>query len=268
MNRKTLNWIALVAAVVAVAAGLTCLYLTGHKTGDENIREKSAPGRRVIRSKPKSERQDPKEAVQDVVSKRRIPQSRLGEKPGFEAFLDELSTDDRKLVLSVQDALDENNFSAVARAARHALESTNLAVREAAVEALGWFGAEALPDLTPLMADSNDDVAEAAMSQWELALGEIEEPAVKAEIAEAVMKTLTNKDALQSIISEITSQDDDLVILESLVAIIESDNAVGAEVAREEYETMTGEEWTDIDAANRWLEENYDPSESDHEGKD
>ncbi len=261
MNRKTVSWAAL--AVATVAAGLICLYQTERGTGDESGRVKPDPGRRVIRSKPKPGRQDPKAAVQDVVSKRRIPQSRLGEKPGFEAFLDELSADDRKIVLSVQDALDEDNFSAVASAAQHALKSTNPAVREAAIEALGWFGPQALPDLTPLMADPDDDVANTAISQWELAMSDIEDNDLRLSIAEATMKTLDSVEALTSIVSEITSRDDDLEILESLVSIIESGNEAGARVAREEYEQLTGEEWTDIDAANRWLDENYTPPEPD-----
>ena len=192
----------------------------------------------------------------------------MGEKPGFEAFLDELSAADKTRVLSVQEALDEDDFAAVARAAHGALASANPEVREAAIEALGWFGAEALPELTPLMADPNDDVAEAAISQWELALGEIDAAETRAAIAEAVMQTLTRKDALESIVCEITNQDDDLAILESLVAIIEGENAVGAEVARDAYETLTGEAWTDIDAANRWLEENYDPPEEADDAED
>ena len=257
----------LAVALVATAAGLVILWPSVRETDEEVAREKPASSRRVLRSKPKIAQQGSKAAVPAVVSGRKLPQSRVGVKPGFEAFLDELSPADRKLVLSVQDALDENNFSAVAKAASGALVSTNTAVREAAVEALGWFGAEALPDLAPLMADGDDNVAEAAIAQWGLALGEIDEPDTRAAIAEAVMKTLTNRDALQSIVCEITNQDDDFAILESLLAIIESGNAVGAEVAREEYETLTGEEWTDIDAANKWLEENYNPPEPEDEGE-
>ena len=261
--RRTLNWMTLAAVVVAAAAGLVCFWPTGRETDSVNAREKINSGKRALQSRPKTSWRDPKAAVQDVVSKRRIPQSRLGEKPGFEAFLDELSADDRKIVLSVQDALDEDNFSAVASAAQHALKSTNPAVREAAIEALGWFGPQALPDLTPLMADPDDDVANTAISQWELAMSDIEDDDLRLSIAEATMKTLDSVEALTSIVSEITSRDDDLEILESLVSIIESGNEAGARVAREEYEQLTGEEWTDIDAANRWLDENYTPPEPD-----
>jgi len=253
----------LAAVAVAIAAGLVCLRPSGREADSDHSREKATSGKRVLQSRPKTSQRDPKAAVQEVVSKRRIPQSRLGEKPGFEEFLDKLSADDRKLVLSVQDALDENNFSAVARTARHALESTNPVVREAAVEALGWFGAEALPDLTPLMADVDDNVAETATAQWELALGEIDDSATRAAIAEATMRVIKNKETLQSIVCEITKQDDDFTILESLVSLIEDSNAVCAEVAREEYETVTGEEWTDIDTANAWLEQNYDPPQEE-----
>lgn len=208
---------------------------------------------------------DPRNAVRNAIAGRKLARTVADSKPGFEEFLDELSSDDRKIVLSVQDALDENNFSAVASAAQHALKSTNPAVREAAVEALGWFGPQALPNLTPLMADADDDVANTAIAQWELAMSDIEDDDLRLSIVEATMKTLDSVEALTSIVSEITSRDDDLEILESLVSIIESGNEAGARVAREEYEQLTGEEWTDIDAANRWLDENYTPPESDED---
>ena len=116
------------------------------------------------------------------------------------------------------------------------------------------------------MADPDEDIAQTAASQWELALGDIEEAETRAEIAAAVMKTLANKEALETIVCEITNQDDDFVILEVLVGIIEGcDNKAGVEVACEEYERLTGEEWTGIEAANKWLEENYEPPTPDND---
>jgi len=253
-------------ALIAASLGVFICFRSSEPEADGAPKHMHTGAKRVHRPKSREKLLDSRSAVRDVVSKRKMPKSRPDEKPAFELFLDELPEHDRKLVLSVQDGLDEENFDAVSKAADIALKSKNPVVREAAVEALGWFGTQALPELTPLMADQDEDIAQLAASQWELALGDIEETETRAEIATAVMKTLANKEALESIVCEITNQDDDFVILEALVGIIEGcDNRAGVEVAREEYERLTGEEWTGIDAANKWLEENYDPPASDND---
>lgn len=168
---------------------------------------------------------------------------------------------DRRLSLAVQAALDENDFKSVVSATAAALKSPNPEVRENAVEALGWFGVEALPELTPLMADKNEDVAEAAMNNWQSALSEIEDVDTKAKIAETVMPSLFNTDALEMIVTEITGQDDDLKIMQSLVNLMECGNGKVVSVVKEEYESLTGDTWTGIDAAEAWLQENYEPIE-------
>lgn len=252
-----------IAAVLAILVGTAALFLFLH-LGNQGNDEKSGPKfAKSERAKRKSLTRHAKMSVQEALASRKVPSSRIGGKPGFEAFLEDLSSKDKKHVLDVQNALDNDDFAGVASAARKAMKSDNPAVREAAIEALGWFGPEALPELTPLMADADEDVAQTATTQWELALGEIDDSATRATIAEATMRAIKNKETLQSIVCEITNQDDDFTILEALVSLIEDSNAACAEVAREEYETLTGEEWTNIDAANAWLEQNYDPPQEE-----
>ena len=48
-----------------------------------------------------------------------------------------------------------------------------------------------------------------------------------------------------------------------IVDIIDSGNEAGVRIAKEEYETLTGEEWKGVDAAEAWLQENYVPPEED-----
>ncbi len=264
MTRVKRIWLVVLAFITAgIVVSLICFRPSGSKAV-ETVRQTRTREKRMLRSRPREKYSDSRSAVAKVISKRKMPKSRMDAKPAFELFLDELSEPDKKLVLSVQDGLDEDDFDAVSEAAGTALKSDNSVVREAAIEALGWFGPQALPDLTPLMADPDEDVAQTAVSQWELALGEIEETETRVEIATAVMKTLANKEALETIVCEIVNQDDDFVILEALAGIIEGcDNPAGVEVAREEYERLTGEEWTGVEAANKWLDENYEPPTPD-----
>ena len=253
-----------IVVALAVLVGVTTYLMFNGTFGRQEDDGQDAPRpAKSERAKRKSLTMHAKMSVQEALASRKIPPSRIGGKPGFEAFLEDLSSKDKKHVLDVQNALDNDDFAGVASAARKAVKSANPAVREAAIEALGWFGPEALPELTPLMADADEDVAQTATTQWELALGEIDDSATRATIAEATMRAIKNKETLQSIVCEITNQDDDFTILESLVSLIEDSNAACAEVAREEYETLTGEEWTNIDAANAWLEQNYDPPQEE-----
>ena len=261
------RWLAAFALIAASLVAFIC-FRSSEPEADGAPKHTRTGAKHIRRPTSREKLTDSRSAVKDVISKRKMPKASMDSKPAFELFLDELSERDRKLVLSVQDGLDEENFNAVSKAADVALKSKNPVVREAAIEALGWFGPQALPELTPLMADPDESVAQTAASQWELALGDIEEAETRAEVATAVMKTLANKEALESIVCEITNQDDDFVILEALVGIIEGcDNKAGIEVACEEYERLTGEEWTGIDAANKWLEENYEPPTSDKDGE-
>ena len=259
MSRKNIVRIVPLMLAASIVVGIAIFWPAKPNTD-------AAPERRALRPRPKATQKDSVAAVRDAIAGRRTTHSRKSEKPDFGDFLDDLSAGDRKLAVAVQEALDADDFTAVLKAAHSAIKSKSPVVREAAVEALGWYGAEALPELTTLMADPDEDVAQTAISQWELALNEIEESETRAEIAAAVMKTLANKEALETIVCEITNQDDDFVILEVLVGIIEGcDNKAGVEVACEEYERLTGEEWTSIEAANKWLEENYEPPTPDND---
>ena len=55
---------------------------------------------------------------------------------------------------------------------------------------------------------------------------------------------------------------DEKLALQTLVDVIEGGKAApqGVATAREQYEFLTGEEYTNIDAANQWLAENYEPT--------
>lgn len=172
---------------------------------------------------------------------------------------------DRALAQAVQAAWDADDFEAVVEAADKALGSANPDVREGAVTALGWFGAKALPMLTSLMADPDENVSETAINEWELALSDVNDLDLQVEIATAAMSTVDNRDALEMIVTEITAHDDEIKVINSLIDIMESGNSVGAEIAREEYEGLTGEEWTSVEDAEAWLRENYVPTDEEGE---
>ena len=128
------------------------------------------------------------EKVRRII-KGRVAESRKGEKKKVKGTIGEefshLSPTDRKLAEDVQLALDESDFESVVTAAKAALMSSNTEVRENAVEALGWFGAKALPELTLAMADKDADIAETAMQHWQQALSELNDESLQAQASAA-----------------------------------------------------------------------------------
>ena len=129
--------------------------------------------------------------------------------------------------------------------------------REDAVRELGMLGAEALPELTPYLGDEDESVRSAAMDEWNAALSEIEDDAQRIAAAELAMRAIADEDALETISTHYIGIDEKLAV-ESLARIIEAaPESKGAAKARETYSFVTGEEWTDAAAAEKWLAEEY-----------
>ena len=250
---KTARCSILAAAVAIVAAALLVWSMCDSAPSKESSRRPRIE-RRAHHDK--SARESVREAMSGYKGKREVskgPARKIGDLFGH------LKGVDRRDAEAIQNALDDNDLGRVVAAADKAGNSGNPEVRKLAVEALGWFGAEALPELTPFLADADEEVADAAADQWQIGLTQIDDDEIRIATAEAAMRTIGHEDALRQIVSEITAQDDDLKVMQALVDIIDSENRVGAEIAKEEYETLTGKPWSGIDAAESWLEENYTP---------
>jgi len=185
---------------------------------------------------------------------------------------------DRKRAEALQEALDNEDFSATAKAAKEALRSENPEIRQNAVEALGWFGAEALPELTTCMADADEDVRNAAANLWELAVQELESPAEQLPVVMAAFGALKDEDQLTSLggilggaaLQWIDGEEDAgevakrrLSVVQGLVDIIEGEGCDPRNVAaaKQAFEDVCGHEWISFEEAGRYLEdpEGYDP---------
>ncbi|MCQ2389791.1 MAG: HEAT repeat domain-containing protein [Kiritimatiellae bacterium] len=173
---------------------------------------------------------------------------------------DEVSPQDRRLFDEVDKALNAEDFTTVQELAKLMGNSTNEIVRLRAIEALGWFNEEALPELTPFLVDQDENVRDAAQDLWLSALGQVEDERVKATIIEATMGVIKDRDMLEDIafnLNELST----FTAIESVVALINSENPDVVDVALESYSFLTGEEYTTFEAAQAWVNENIDLSE-------
>ena len=177
---------------------------------------------------------------------------------------DDMSPADRHLMDVIEQARDDDDLDRLVKIIPEVSASTNAEVRSELVDAIGWFDEKGMNHLLPFMADPDDDVRESAIDNWTSALGEVEDEKARAQMVGAVMQVLTDEDALESMVNELIDMDE-RVALQTLVDVIEGGKAApqGVAAAREQYEFLTGEEYTTIDAANQWLAENYEPPEQE-----
>ena len=168
---------------------------------------------------------------------------------------------ERSLEERIEKALEDESLDAAIACADEAFRCKVVEIRQNMVDTLGWFGAKALPELTPFLADDDVDVRESAMSEWTMALADIEDDAARIGAVESAMGILNDEDSLEELSSEYIGVDEKLAV-ESLVRIIEGGGSKeGVEKAKETYEFVTGDEWAGTEEAARWIAEEYEPPE-------
>ena len=102
------------------------------------------------------------------------------------------SEEDKKLAEVVQEALDADDADKTIKAATKLMNSSNPEARSHAVDALGWFGLKALPELTMLMGDSNEDVAQNAVNAWESGFSEIDNVQTRLKVSAMALNALSS----------------------------------------------------------------------------
>jgi len=263
MSKKA---IAVALAAAAVAAAVAVFALRDGGAGEGEAEEPATEGRAAKRPpdgrRPRAagNAANAKTAKTSAAAKRtRIRQPRVDTKDRTD-----LSPADKRLMLSIENAIDNENLEALRKIVAEASASANAEVRSDLVDALAWFGKDAMLEIMPLMADDDESVRESAVDAWTNALGEVDDMKMRGTMIESVMKILKNEDALQAMTIELNGLED-LDALQVLVNVIEEPgiSEVASKTAKEHYEFITGEEWNGIDAAEQWLRENSDDDSDD-----
>lgn len=273
----------------AVLAVVFCFWLIRDTSIDEeddrSESRKIQEQRRRLLKKRNLPRMSAREAVSRAMTRtgvKRGDRQKWRSRYSYSPFED-LKGKDRKMAEAVQAAFDDGDFDKVVVASEKSLASDNPEVRLNAVEALGWFGVDALPELTVAVADPDPEVSFAAESAWEQALLEIDDQVQKYAVVTAMFSALDNKDYLITIGGEyanlaqglIDSTDDPVVaaqyrqeIVQDLVDMI--GNSDNAEAAAEVYRDITGNDWVSIEEAELYLRnpDGYEGPEFREEGYD
>ena len=267
---KTKRNVVIVVGLVVVAAAVVTavLFLTGRGSGTQPTAQVKGPylvQKSASTSAVKYHRDAP-----DAKSKKRarIVPKRFAAANEDGIFRDSdgnpYGPEDQKIMAAAEEAIDKDDLELARSIAEKALASDNVELREAVVDALGWFGEPAMAELTPFLSDPNAEVAEAAASHWKDALQEIEDDGIKAGVIEMSLKALANKDLLEDVADELIGIDE-LAAVQVIANVMENGSEAAVAAAQEAYDSITGEEWSGVDAAEAWLKENYVPDDDDDE---
>ena len=256
-TRRKIVGLAVIVIVAVIACAVFMFSRTGKTRQDRKVeRVKSS----IVESKRRQTSNIKRENKPKPALATRRAGARSAPEETEEEDDDEMTPEDRKLANAIEKALDDEDIDTVRVLATQALSSTNTEVRQSMVDTLGWFGANALAELTPFLVDPDEDVRDSAKNEWSIAVSEIENESEKVSVVELAMHVLKDEDALEEMSNEYIGIDEKLAV-ESLLRIIESEGSPeGIAKAKETYEFVTGEEFTDRTAAEKWIAEEYEPN--------
>lgn len=271
------NKFLLIIICLAVVSASATLYLAFSDNGDKGSKAKvSLRSKKLIKGR--------KGAISSKRNNRwaaKISESQNErEKPNLTLTEDEeamLSAEMRKVLADLRRAVDQDNRKAVSKLAEQILvtmrkngdDAVPPFVRSKAIEAIGFFLPDSLADLAGFMADSDPEVLEEAMSQFELA---IDDPDLGDRELSSILKTfskvLTDPDAIDSFFMGIESDMRNSVAVETYKYVAENGSDAIKNRIWESVEDFTGEDYIkSTKDLEDWLSQNPDdPDDEDFYG--
>lgn len=179
-------------------------------------------------------------------------------------------TDAQKSVLrEIQDALDADDIKKLRKALSKFTASVSAGglggyasvprvIRSAAVQALGWFGKDAVVDLLDFMADADEEVSSDAFDQFELALDDVSLSArERAELVKSLSKVLTDEERIDTMLFSLNEMPNS-VKAETVLAILEEGSAQSQKLMLEQLDFYLDEGIETVDDVKKWIAENPD----------
>lgn len=184
-------------------------------------------------------------------------ESRLLEKV-ITMLQEELSEPEKVYLKQLKEALESDDNKQIIAVARLAVKSGSKEVKEKAIDALGWVGPDALPELTEFLMDEDEDVVMAAIDKWEEAIRECEEEADIINNTMLGMMAIRDEAACDYLSMNLIKSGEASLAVEAIVQLMQCDNTACHSPAKEAYEWITNQEWTGVDAAKAWIDAHPD----------
>ncbi len=274
MNKQWYIIGSILAVVIAIGA---FLMFSSNDEEMTKVADNNAKTTRVKSSKANSPRkstrlkkqqQDRQKALAKTAKEVRVkPRMFTFEETEEEKELTDLA---KKVLGLLQAALDSENYAqirsaqeVIANAPKGSLSKVKsgipVAIRKKLVEAMGWFGATAIPEMVEFLADPNPEVAQMTIDQFELALQDVTlGDRDRAKIVALASTVLTDHDALEQMFMEISNMRNS-VAADTLYTICKDGTDMAKSMMPETIEFVTGEDniVTDKDLL-RWKDQNPD----------
>lgn len=160
----------------------------------------------------------------------------------------------------MRELLDGGKEKEALQAARGLMGSSDVGVRSRVLSVLGWLGSRALPELTQMLTDENEALANEALTQWKMALDEVDDVASKADLLVTAINSMKNSTDMEALVLSFSQLPNDVAV-RSLVQIIQGGNTAAAAVGREHYSFVTQTDYTSPEAAEAWIRQNVEQPE-------
>ena len=273
-----------VVAVVVMVGGAVCLVTDFFGAGDNDRSvqtDDSSKGKKPRREARR--KRTKKEAVKEWRESREKPVIEIDERS------ERLSAMEKELMKALQKAIDSDDFDAVvaaiAQMKKHAMEKEQAAggrkngaswlshlpasMKQAAINALSWFGSDAILELMDFMMDSDADIAQDATTQFELAMQDATlADYERAEVIKRVCSAITDTDTLDWLLITATDARHSVGV-DTIIYIAENGTPEAKAMLPEYIELFTGEDGIQTPSdLKKWLDENPDdPDDEDFYGR-
>lgn len=171
---------------------------------------------------------------------------------------EELSEPEKEYLRQLKEALASNDNKQIIAVARLAVKSTSKEVKEKAIDALGWVGPDALPELTEFLMDEDEDIVQAAIDKWEEAIRECEDEADIISNTMLGMMAIRDEAACDYLSMNLIKSGEATLAVEAIMQLVECDNTACHGPAKEAYEWITKTEWTNMEDAKAWINAHLD----------
>lgn len=173
--------------------------------------------------------------------------------------------EDQEIIDLAGESASEEDLDTAAEVAEEAKKSADPRVRLAAVEMLSALGKVGLVDLSDFLADGHPEVANLAADRYELEVQNVVNDADRTELVKIGLLAITDADMLRSMSATLQMTSDELLIVQAVADVMREGSKAQREAVMEAYESTTGEPWTGEAAAEKWLQENYEPPDEPEE---
>ena len=153
----------------------------------------------------------------------------------------------------METAADKGNRKAIRDLAEKYKANPDPAARMECVEALFSVDREGILPLTDFVNDPDEEVAQRATDILETQLEVVEDAFLRTELVGKVAMAVKNEDSIRNVMSRLENVPPHYAVRKIIdIVNLEKAHPAAAKIAKEEYETITGEKFRSAKDAHRW----------------